>query len=324
LTAAGIAMLAALLPFPVAAQSWTASHQFPVGDPRDQALHRLADELAGHGIAIRIFPQATLLSPRDQFGGLGNGTLDLILVPADYLTDRIPQVAVLSLPGIVRDLSHAQRLNGSAPMHDLNRRIEAAGAVVIGHSWTSGTIAGHRRCIVAPSDAVGLRARVLGPYYAELWGAAGAVPVTVPTSEMLATLLDHGLIDIAGTSVTTLLSSRLKTRFACLTLPGAEGAIWYFYEPILLSRRAWDGLDEPHRLAVMAAGARAGSWLTANASLFERQLAGQYLAAGIEVRTLDSEALAAWQRLARRTSWKMFREQVPGGIETLDRFLAVE
>jgi len=320
----GLALFTALVPGAGAAQSWTASHQFPAGDPRDQALHRLADELAPSGIAIRIFPQATLLSPRDQLSGLNNGSLDLILVPSDYLVDRIPQLAVLSLPGLVRDLPHARRLNVSSPMRDLHRRIEAAGAVVIGQSWVAGTVAGHRRCIVGPTDAAGLRARVLGPFYADLWSAAGAVPVTVPTSEMLAPLLDHGLIDVASTSVTTLLSSRLRTRFACLTLPGAEGAIWYFYEPILLSRRAWEGLDEPHRQAVLAAATRAGAWLTANASRFERQLAGDYLAAGIEVRTLDPDSLAAWQRLARRTSWKLFRDQVAGGAEMIDRIQAVE
>lgn len=320
----GLALFAALAPFTAAAQSWTASHQFPAGDPRDQALHRLADELAASGITIRIFPQATLLSPRDQLSGLNNGSLDLILIPADYLIDRVPLLAALSLPGLVRDLPHARRLNESAPMRDLHRRIEAAGAVVIGQSWTAGTVAGLRRCIVGPTDATGLRARVLGPFYAELWGAAGAVPVTVPTSEMLATLLDHGLIDIASTSVTTLLTSRLRTRFSCLTLPGADGAIWYFYEPILLARRAWEALDEPRRQAVLAAADRAGSWLTANASRFERQLAGDYLAAGIEVRTIDHDALAAWQRLARRTSWKMFREQVAGGAEMIERIQAVE
>ncbi|SEH34352.1 TRAP transporter substrate-binding protein DctP [Magnetospirillum fulvum] len=324
MAAAGLAALAAILPLPLAAQSWTASHQFPVGDPRDQALRRLADDLAGLGIAIRIFPQATLLSPRDQLSGLNNGTLDLALIPADYMIDRIPQIAVLSLPGVVRGLDHARRLNASGPMRDLHRRIEAAGAVVIGQSWAAGTIAGRRHCIVAPTDAAGLRARIIGPYYAELWGATGAVPVPVPTSEMLATLLDHGLIDIASTSVTTLLSARLRTRFACLTLPGAAGAIWYFYEPILLSRRAWEELDTERRQAVLDAGSRAGSALTANASRFERQLAGDYLAAGIEVRTLDPEALTAWQRLARRTSWKMFREQVAGGAEMIDRVLAVE
>jgi len=306
------------------AQTWTASHQFPAGDPRDQALHRLADELASSGITIRIFPQATLLSPRDQLSGLNNGSLDLVLIPADYLIDRVPLLAALSLPGLVHDLPHARRLGESAPMRDLHRRIEAAGAVVIGQSWAAGTVAGVRRCIVGPADASGLRARVLGPYYADLWGAAGAVPVTVPTSEMLAPLLDHGLIDIANTSVTTLLSSRLRTRFACLTLPGADGAIWYFYEPILLARRVWDGLDEPRRQAVVAAAAQAGAWLTANAVRFQRQLAGEYLAAGIEVRTLDTETLTAWHRLARRTSWKAFRDQVPGGAEMIERLQAVE
>jgi TRAP-type C4-dicarboxylate transport system substrate-binding protein len=309
---------------PAAAEQWAASHQFPAGDPRDQAMRALAVDLAAVGLDIRVFPEATLLRPRDQLSGLKNGSVDLVLLPSDYMVELIPQLAVLSLPGLVRDQAHAARLSASPPMRDLYRRIEAEGAVVIGESWAAGAIGGRTRCIQAPTDVLGLRARVLGPYFSEMWAGAGAAAVMVPTSEMLSNLLEHGLIDIANTSTTTLMTLRPNIRFACLTLPGPAGAIWYFHEPILLSRRAWDALDEPRRQAVLAAGARAGAWLTANASRVERQLAGAALAVGTEVIVTDSVALAAWHRLARRTAWKRFREQVPGGGDLIDRFQAID
>lgn len=322
-TAAVMAMVMAG-PACAGAPSWTASHQFPPGDPRDQALQAIAREMAAAGLDIKIFPAASLLRPGDQWNGLITGSVDMIFTPADYLIDRFPQLAALSLPGMIRTHGQAVRVGASAPMRDLRRQIEAEGVVILADSWIAGAIGSRRNCILEPADVKGLRARVIGRYMSDCWSAAGAIPVAAPTSETLATLTNSGLIDIANTSVATMLTLKTQHKFACLTVPGEAGALWYLWEPILISKRRFDALDEPRRQALLAAGARAREAMAATASLTERRLAGDFLAAGVEVVSMDGETLAAWHKLARRTAWKLFREQVPGGGEMLERLQAVD
>ena len=158
----------------------------------------------------------------------------------------------------------------------------------------------------------------------DYWAGAAAVPVPVATSEGLGTLVSNDLIDIANTSAATLLSLRMERKFACLTSPGEAGAMWYLYEPIMVSKRRYDTLDESRRQALHAAARKAEADLRVSLSLLERRLAGNFIAAGVEVVNLDEAALAEWRKLARRTAWKSFRDHVPGGGDILDKILAVE
>ena len=305
------------------AQTWTASHQFPAGDPRDLALQSLARDAAKMGLQIRIFPAAALLRPRDQWSGLINGTVDLVFTPADYLIEQFPQLAALSLPGMIRSHAQALRIRNSAPMRDLRRQIEAEGVVILADSWIAGTIGGRQKCILTPEDTRGSRARVIGQYMSEIWANAGAIPVSAPTSETLGTLVDSQLVDIANTSATTMLTLRMQRKFTCLTVPGEAGALWYLWEPVLVSKKRFDALDDPHRQALLEAGARMQASMDASVSLIERRLTGDFLAAGVDVVSMDAETLGLWYKLSHRIAWKMFREQVPGGAELLEHLAEI-
>jgi TRAP-type C4-dicarboxylate transport system substrate-binding protein len=305
-------------------ETWTASYQFPPGDLRDEAMRSIAKAMEPQGLTIRLYAAASLLRPADQWSALTGGTIDMVLMPSDYLLDRFPQLAALSLPTMIRTSDHARRIAASPAMRDLKRQIEAVGVVILADSWIPGAYASRQHCVVTPADAKGLRARTIGRFMSEYWAGAGAVPVPVTTSESLGTLINNNLIDIANTSAATLLSLRMERKFACLTIPGEAGAMWYLYEPIMINKRRYDALDETRRQALHAAAAAAETNLSASLSLLERRLAGNFIAAGIEVVKLDATAMDAWNKLARRTAWKSFRDHVPGGADILDKIQAVE
>lgn len=305
-------------------QSWTASYQFPPGDPRDEAMRTIAGQMAVVGLDIKLFPAASLLRPNDQWAALANGSIDMIFIPADYLLDRFPLLGALSLPGAIKTQAHAEKVGASAVMRDLHQQFDAAGIVVLADSWMPGAYASKGKCVVSPKDAKGLKARTIGKFMSEFWTAAGAVAVPATTSDALPILVSANLIDIANTSVTTLMTLRMEKSFSCLTLPGEDGALWYLYEPILVSKKRFEALNEAQRKELLAAAARAHESLAAATSLTLRRLAGNFLAAGVDVATLDKSNLAAWYKISQRSAWKLFREQVPGGNEFLDRLMAVE
>lgn len=308
----------------VKAETWIASYQFPPGDLRDDAMRSVARAMEPRDLTIRLYAAASLMRPADQWNALVAGNIDMVFMPVDYLLDRFPQMAVLSLPTMIRSRAQAERITASPAMRELKRQIEAAGVVILADSWIPGAYASRQRCVLAPADAKGLRARTIGRFMSEYWAGAGAIPVPVATSEALGTLVNNDLIDIANTSAATLLSLRMEHKFACLTVPGEGGAMWYLYEPIMVSKRRYDALDEPRRQALHAAAAEAEASLAAALSLLERRLAGNFIAAGIEVVTLDAKTIESWRKLARRTAWKSFREHVPGGGDILDKVHAVE
>lgn len=309
---------------PARAETWTASYQFPPGDMRDDAMRAIAAAMEDEGLTIRLYAAASLLRPGDQWGALTGGSIDMVFMPTDYLLDRFPQLAALSLPTLIRNRGQAARMSVSAPMRELKRQIEAAGVVILADSWIPGAYASRQRCVATPADAKGLRARTIGRFMSEFWAGAGAIPVPVITSDSLGTLVSNELIDIANTSAATLLSLKMERKFTCLTIPGDGGALWYLYEPIMVSKRRYDALTDSQRRTLHAAAARAEADLAVNLSLVERRLAGAFVAAGVEVVRLDGEAMEAWHKLARRTAWKSFREAVPGGAELLDKLQAVE
>ncbi|WP_096701019.1 TRAP transporter substrate-binding protein DctP [Magnetospirillum sp. 15-1] len=323
---AAAAMAAALLIVSgqARAETWIASHQFPPGDLRDDAMRSIARDMEPQGLTIRLYAASSLLRPGDQWGALIGGNIDMVFMPSDYLLDRFPQLAVLSLPTMVRTRAQAERIAASPAMRELKRQIEAAGVVILADSWIPGAFASRHRCVQTPADAKGLRARTIGRFMSEFWAGAGAVPVPVTTSDSLGTLVSNDLIDIANTSAATLLSLRMERKFACLVVPGDAGALWYLYEPIMVSKRRYDALDESRRLALHAAAAGAEAALSTSLSLLERRLAGNFIAAGVEVVRLDAGTLDAWHKLARRTAWKSFRDHVPGGGDIIDKIYAVE
>ncbi|WP_231849006.1 TRAP transporter substrate-binding protein DctP [Paramagnetospirillum magneticum] len=327
MTAAVMAALAVVSVRPVShagAETWIASYQFPPGDMRDDAMRSIARAMEAQGITIRLYASASLLRPGDQWGALTSGNIDMAFMPSDYLLDRMPQLAVLSLPTMVRSRPHAERIAASPAMRDLKHQMEAAGVVILADSWIPGAYASRQRCVQTPADAKGLRARTIGRFMGEFWAGAGAVPVPVVTSDSLGTLVSNDLIDIANTSAATLLSLHMERKFACLMVPGDAGALWYLYEPIMVSKRRYDTLDEARRQALHAAAAEAAANLAVSLSLLERRLAGNFIAAGVDVVKLDFDAFDAWRKLARRTAWKSFRDHVPGGGDILDKIQAVE
>ena len=131
------------------------------------------------------------------------------------------------------------------------------------------------------------------------------------------------LIDGANTSSGSFVSYRIYEQVKCLTEPG-DYALWFMYEPILMSKQSWDELNKDQQDALMKAGQVAEDFFFDAAKGLDQKLVDAYKANGVEVVSMSAEQHAAWLDIAKQSSYKNFAERVPGGKELIDKALAVD
>lgn len=303
-----------------------ASHQWPggKGDVRDEMVQIIKREVekAGVGVTMQVYPGKSLFKPKQQWDAMVKGQLDVSAFPLDYASGKHPQFSSTLMPGLVKNHDHAKRLNDSDFMADIKKIIDDAGIMVISDAWLAGGFASKKECILNPADAKGQVFRAAGPAFEQMLAAAGASINSMPSSEIY-TALQTGVLDAANTSSGSFVSYRIYEQVACLTEPGAN-ALWFMYEPILMSKKTWSKLDEKQRAAFMAAGQVAEDYFFDAAKGLDQKLVDAYKNAGVKVVGMSAEQHAEWVAIAKESSYKNFAEKVPGGKELIEKALAVE
>lgn len=303
-----------------------ASHQWPGGrgDVRDEMVQIIAREAAAAnvGLEITVYPGASLFKPREQWGAMTKGQLDLSAFPLDYASGRHPQFSATLMPGLVKNHDHARRLNGSPFMQDIKKIIDDAGVVVLSDAWLAGGFASKKNCILEPDDIKGQVTRAAGPAFEQMLAGAGASISSMPSSEIY-TAMQTGVLDATNTSSGSFVSYRLYEQVSCLTAPG-DNALWFMYEPILMSKRSWEKLNPDQQAALAAAGKKAEDYFFEEAKKLDDELVETFKKAGVKVVTMNAEQAAKWRAIADKTSYKKFAEEVPGGKELIDKALAVK
>lgn len=303
-----------------------ASHQWPggVGDPRDEVVQRIAREVAAAdvGLEIRVYPGEALFKARDQWPALVRGRLDITALPLDYMSGRHPQFSATLMPGLVKDHDHAQRLNDSPFMAEIKRLMEEAGVIVLADAWVAGGFVSTEGCILEPEDIAGQVTRAAGPAFERMLVAAGASISSMPSSEIY-TAMQTGVLDAANTSSASFMSFRIYEQVVCFTAPG-DNALWFMYEPIIMSKRSFERLDGAQQAALSAASERAEAYFLEEAKKQDAEAEQVFRDAGVEVVHLTAEQAARWRAIAETTSYRVFAEEVPGGRALIEAALAVE
>ncbi len=303
-----------------------ASHQWPggKGDVRDEMVQMIAREAesANVGLKVQVYPGKSLFKPKEQWGAMVKGQLDISAFPLDYASGRHPQFSATLMPGLVKNHDHARRLNDSPFMADIKKIIDEAGVVVLADAWLAGGFASKKQCILNTEDIKGQVTRAAGPAFEQMLAGAGASISSMPSSEIY-TAMQTGVLDAANTSSGSFVSYRIYEQVKCLTAPG-EHALWFMYEPILMSKKSWNKLDQAQQEALLAAGQKAEDYFFAEAKKLDDKLVVAYEKAGVQVVTMSAEQAAAWREIANQTSYKNFAEKVPGGDELIQKALAVE
>jgi len=303
-----------------------ASHQFPggKGDVRDEMVQILAREAkaANVGLEIQVYPGASLFKPTEQWNPLTNGQLDITSIPLDYASGKVPAFSATLMPGLVRSHDRAARLNNSPFMKDIRAEIEKAGVMVLADAWLAGAVASKKGCIRKPEDISGQKVRSAGPTYAAMWQAAGASIVNIPSNEVY-NALQTGVADATDTSSGSFVSFRVYEQVKCLTAPG-ENALWFMYEPLLMSKKSFDKLNKQQQDVVLKAGKKAEEFFASKAKGLDDEMVAIFKQNKVEVVTLTPAEYDAWIKVAQDSSYKQFATEVPNGKKLIDEALAVK
>ena len=321
--------VAAAALFAAAAQAQTvlkASHQFPggKGDPRDEMVQIIAKEVkaANVGLEVQVYPGASLFKPNDQWNALVGGQLDMTSLPLDYASGKVGAFSATLMPGLVRNHDRAARLNNSPFMQEIKAKIDKAGAVVLADAWLAGAIASKKGCIRKPDDIKGQKLRSAGPTFAAMWQEAGASIVNIPSNEVY-NALQTGVIEGTDTSTGSFVSFRIYEQVKCVTAPG-DNALWFMYEPVLISKRSFSRLTKPQQDALVAAGKKSQEYFDKESKKLDDDMVATFKKNNVEVVTLTSEEYDAWLKIAEKSSYKTFASEVSDGKKLIDAALAVK
>ena len=303
-----------------------ASHQWPggKGDIRDEMVQMIANDVnkANIGIKIKVYPGKSLYKPKEQWGAMTKGKLDMTAFPLTYAGGRHPEFNLTLMPGLVKNHDHALRLNKSEFMGKIKKIMNDAGVIVLADTWLAGGFVSKKQCILNPEDVKGQSFRAAGKAFNQMLAGAGASISKMPSSEIYSGL-QTGVLDGANTSSASLVSYRIYEQVKCLTAPG-DNALWVMYEPILMSKQTFNSLNKKQQDLIMKAAKKAESYAYEGAKKADAKLVEAYTKAGVKVVTMTAEQAAKWRKLADTTSYKKFAEDVKGGRELLDMALSVK
>ena len=303
-----------------------ASHQFPggKGDARDEMVQIIAREAkaANVDLEVQVFPGASLFKPNEQWNALVNGQLDISSFPLDYASGKVRAFGATLMPGLVRNHERAARLNDSKFMQEIKSKIDKAGVVVLSDAWLAGAVASKKACIRTPADIKGLKIRSAGPTFAAMWQAAGASIVSVPSNEVY-NALQTGVAEATDTSTGSFVSFRIYEQVKCITAPG-DNALWFMYEPVLMSKKVFSRLSKPQQDAMMKAGKKAQEYFAKEAKGLDDAMVKTFKDHKVEVITLTPAEYDAWVKVARDSSYAEFAKEVPDGKQLIDDALSVK
>jgi TRAP-type C4-dicarboxylate transport system substrate-binding protein len=291
------------------------SHQFPggsvaEGDFRDRLCRMFAAEAERRTkgkVKFSIYAGSSLMKSDAQIPALAKGSLDMSLVPLAYAGADLPEVNIALMPGLVTSYEQGYGWKNEEIGKEFQRMLADKGIVILSWIWQAGGVASRGKPIVDPEDAAGLKVRGGSREMDLLLKQAGASVVDMPSDE-IRQAMEHGQLDAAMTSSSSLISFRLDKVSKYVTT-ARSGAYWFMLEPLLMSKAAFDKLPRDQQATLMAVGADLEAFARRSAQMDDAAVAALFQGAGGRTVDLTSDSLKKWQDLARNTAWKDYAER---------------
>jgi TRAP-type C4-dicarboxylate transport system substrate-binding protein len=306
------------------------SHQFPAstaqeGDFRDQLARKFAEDVAkrtNNQIKVEVYPGSSLVKTMSQFSALRKGALDMSVLPLAYGGGEVPEVNIGLMPTLVTSYEQGLRWKDAPIGKELTRILDEKGMKIVTWVWQAGGIASKDKLIVQPEDTKGLKMRGGSREMDMMLKAAGATITSLPSNEIYMGM-QTGVLDGAVTSSTSLISYRLYEVGKSVTT-GRNKTFWYMFEPLVISKAAYDALTPDQQKIVMDVGASLEKFAIDESKKDDQRLADVYTKAGAKVADMDDATFQKWRKIAQDTAFKDFEEKVKNGKQLLEMALSVK
>ncbi len=176
------------------------AHNLTIGGTEDEAVNRFAElvaEKTNGAVVVQVYGGGQLGDETDLLEGLQLGTVDACLSTSAYLSNLVPQYALLDAPFLFDDLTDVRaKLEGEAGDKLKEELLSQQNMRVLGF-WNSGF-----RVMLTKSAAITslediqkrkMRAPEV-PVYIDMFEALGAAPTAIPFSEVY-TSINSGVVD---------------------------------------------------------------------------------------------------------------------------------
>ncbi|MFT3801510.1 MAG: TRAP transporter substrate-binding protein [Burkholderiaceae bacterium] len=209
----------------------------------------------GGRYVFKQFPASALGGERETIEGLQLGTVDAMIASTGTLSNFVPDVGVVDIPFLFRDITHARKTLDGPIGQELLAKFTSRGLIAL--AWGEQgfrQMTNNKHPVSTPDDMKGLKLRTMeNPVHITAFKALGAAPTPMSWPEVTGAL-QQGTIDGQENPMSVIVSAKLNQVQKYLTLSD------HVYSPavLLVSPKLWAKLSDADK-AVFTDGAKQGA-----------------------------------------------------------------
>jgi TRAP-type C4-dicarboxylate transport system substrate-binding protein len=271
------------------------AHELPVthyGHVYIDRWAKLVKERSNGSIEVQVFPAGQLYKDADAIQALNNGSLDMQLAVASYLSVVIPSMRIVDLPYLTPtpyDLPILLDVNKPLGAY-INQRAKEKGINILGW-WAAGDVlvTNTKRPLQTAADLKGMTLRVIGGAPAEAsMKALGVEPIHLSPVE-LTTAVSQGTVDGFQSTYSfwkIFPAAKYGTQVGTLAMLGYA---------VMSSDKAWNRLNAAQRELIQQTLAEITAAEIEGVKELDRSDRETLIKQGRQVTTLAPEELSRWR-----------------------------
>lgn len=260
-------------------------------------------EATDGNVIIDIYPSDQLGSQMESVEGAMYGTQDMVLTSEAVLSNWVPDMGILNLPFLFKDLDEVREVLDSEIGDKFNKKMEPLGVTVIGW-WEGGMrhVTNSKHPIKSPEDLKGMKIRVPeGEIFVETFKALGAGPTVISFGELY-TALQLGTVDGQENPPAHILTQKF---YEVQDYVSRTGHI-HLASPLIMNTHLLESLPKEYADSLVSIAKRMGKVHTEMVKQLEIEQWKQVAATGMQVTDVDkSEFQAAMAPVYEKFSEKL-------------------
>ncbi len=266
----------------------TYSDIVPENDARTTIL-RNAFSTLGADIEFKSHHGGTLFKQGTEPVAIQRGNLDMANIASGDVLSQVPQLSLLMVPYLIRDVAHLRKIWASDVGAELNKLLdEKIGLRILANPYIGTRHVGLRttKKVMVPADLAGVKLRMPpGEVWQYVGTAMGANPTPLPFPEVY-TALQTGAIDAQDNALPAVKNMKFFEVSKQIALTGHLVAANHF----VISSKKWGSMSADQQRRVQAAAIKVEDEITAMATKDEAELVAYFKKEGLDVYSPDVPA----------------------------------